>query len=83
MQEFMKLREQMLKEGSRLPSLKAFLALTGEYEERVVEGPNGIVYYELYAPNGLVLTYTHDLLTGEVSNLQLWHGDVVLYSEEE
>ncbi len=83
MQEFMKLREQMLKEGSRLPSLKAFLALTGEYEERVVEDPNGLVYYELYAPSGIVLTYTHDSVTGEVNEIQLWDGEEVIYSEEE
>ena len=84
MQEFMKLREQMAAEGKRFPSIKAFIALTGgEYEEREVQESNHRVYYELYAPNGIVLTYTHDLLTGEVSNLQLWHGEEVLYSEEE
>ena len=82
MQEFMKLREQMLKEGSRLPSLKAFIALTGEYEERVVEDPNGLVYYELYAPSGIVLTYIHDSVTGEVTSIQLWDCEEIYFEEE-
>lgn len=81
LQEFLKLREQMA--GKRFPSIKAFIALTGgEYEEREVQESNR-VYYELYAPNGLLLTYTHDLLTGEVGNIQLWDGEESVYSEEE
>ena len=79
--EFLKLREQMAA-SSRFPSIKAFIALTGgEYEEREVQESNRI-YYELYAPNGLLLTYTQDLL-GEVANIQLWDGEEVIYSEEE
>ena len=80
--EFLKLREQMA--GKRFPSIKAFIALTGgEYEEREVQESNHRVYYELYAPNGLLLTYTHDLITGEVGNIQLWDGEEAIYSEEE
>ena len=80
--EFLKLREQMA--GKRFPSIKAFIALTGgEYEEREVQESNHRVYYELYAPNGLLLTYTHDLITGEVGNIQLWDGEETVYSEEE
>lgn len=81
--EFLKLREQMAAEGKRFPSIKAFILAGGEYEEREVQESNHRVYYELYAPNGLLLTYTHDLITGEVGNIQVWDGEELVYSEEE
>ena len=80
--EFLKLREQMAA-SSRFPSIKAFIALAGEYEEREVQESNHRVYYELYAPNGLLLTYAYDLITGEAGNIQVWDGEELVYSEEE
>ncbi|QAY18153.1 hypothetical protein [Thermus phage TSP4] len=83
LEEFKGLRQKLASQGIVFPSLRAWNALTGGKYEEQVDADNYYAHCELRKGEWR-LTYVDCYTAGVITNIQLWHGEtLVFYSGEE